>query len=384
MATIFKRTSSPYWFACYVERSGKSVRRTTKTTDKGVALRMAQDWEHVERLASGGKASVAAFQKVVSQVSERVIGDALPIQTVRQYFEEWLPSSARRTSLGTAERYRNTVRLFLTSLGTMADQSLRSLGPRHIELFLHHRLDAGVAPKTAIVDVKTLGSALRRAENFGFIDKNPVPAVKLPKADVTERETFTVDEIYLLLGACPNEDWQTLVLLGFYTGARLGDCVGLTWEQVDPHRKTILFRQQKTGKVVAAPVHADLLLHLGHISQFGTTGFLCRTLGSMRQSGKHGLSEGFKRIVRRAGLDLMVVKGKGTRNFARRTFHSLRHSHASTLAGYGVEEERRMRMSGHSSRDTHSKYTHFNIEDLQRAIDLIPARMEVPPPIKTR
>jgi integrase len=104
----------------------------------------------------------------------------------------------------------------------------------------------------------------------------------------------------------------------------------------------------------------------------------------MRQSGKHGLSEGFKRIVRRAGLDLMVVKGKGTRNFARRTFHSLRHSHASTLAGYGVEEERRMRMSGHSSRDTHSKYTHFNIEDLQRAIDLIPARMEVPPPIKTR
>ena len=112
MATIFKRDSSPYWFACYVERSGKSVRRTTKTTDKGIALRMAQDWEHVERMAAGGQASVAAFQKVVSQVSERVIGDALPAQTVRQYFEEWLPSSARRTSPATAERYKNTVRLW--------------------------------------------------------------------------------------------------------------------------------------------------------------------------------------------------------------------------------------------------------------------------------
>ena len=76
----------------------------------------------------------------------------------------------------------------------------------------------------------------------------------------------------------------------------------------------------------------------------------------------------------------MVVKGKGNRNFARRTFHSLRHSHASTLASYGVMEEKRMRMSGHSSRDIHSKYTHFNIDDLQEAIDLIPARMQLPSP----
>ena len=379
MATIFKRAASPYWFACYVERSGKSVRRTTKTTDKGIALRMAQDWEHVERMAAGGQASVAAFQKVVSQVSERVIGDALPAQTVRQYFEEWLPSSARRTSPATAERYKNTVRLFLKSLGTTADQSVRSLGPRHIELFLHRRLDEGVAPKTAIVDVKTLGSALRRAENFGFIDKNPVPAVKLPKASTTEREVFTLEEIHRLVAAAPNEDWQTLILLGVYTGARLSDCARLTWDNVDAERKIIVYQQQKTGKLVPVPLHPDLLMHLGHLSQRSTTGHLCRSIGTMRQAGKHGLSEGFKRIVTRAGLDLMVVKGKGTRNFARRTFHSLRHSFSSMLASHGVSEEMRMRLTGHSSRDIHQRYTHINVDQLQQAIDLIPTRMQLPP-----
>ena len=44
------------------------------------------------------------------------------------------------------------------------------------------------------MDVKTLGSALRRAEDFGFIDKNPVPAAKLPKAVSTDREAFTLAE----------------------------------------------------------------------------------------------------------------------------------------------------------------------------------------------
>ena len=59
---------------------------STKTTDKAIALRMAQEWEHVERVAVGGQATVAKFQKVVNQVVERVIGDSMPLQTVRQYF----------------------------------------------------------------------------------------------------------------------------------------------------------------------------------------------------------------------------------------------------------------------------------------------------------
>lgn len=54
----------------------------------------------------------------------------------------------------------------------------------------------------------------------GYIDKNPVPAVKLPKAASaasTEREVFTFDEIPRLVKAAPDKDWQTLILLGAFT-----------------------------------------------------------------------------------------------------------------------------------------------------------------------
>ena len=148
-----------------------------------------------------------------------------------------------------------------------------------------------------------------------------------------------MDEIHQLVKAASNEDWQTFILLGAFTGARLGDCLRMTWDNLIPEHKLIAHRQEKTDKVVMLPLHADLLIHLQRLSEQGTVGPLCRSLASKNQAGKHGLSEGFKRVVRRAGLDLMVMKGKGTRNFARRTFHALRHTFSSLLAGHGVSEE---------------------------------------------
>jgi integrase len=150
----------------------------------------------------------------------------------------------------------------------------------------------------------------------------------------------------------------------------------LTWDNVDTEKKVIVFAQQKTGKLVAAPIHPDLLIHLARVAQTSAIAPLCGTVARTRQAGKHGLSEGFKKIVARAGLDLMVVKGKGARNFARRTFHSLRHTFSSMLASGGVSEEMRMRLTGHSSRDIHQRYTHIDVTQLQQAIDTIPMRRQ--------
>ena len=377
MATIFKRDSSPFWFACFSDHTGKTVRRSTKSTDRTAATRMSIEWERIERAAKEGHASVASFQKVVSEISKRVIGEGLPSQTVKSYFEEWLTGIVRKNSVRTLERYRNTVRLFLKAIDRLAEQPLRSLTPRHIELFLNRRLDQGVAPATAIVDVRTLNIALHRAERYGYIEKNPVEAVNLPKADSSQREVFSLDEIHQLVNAAPNEDWQTLILLGAFTGARLGDCLRMTWDNLIPEHKIIAYNQQKTGKSVIMPVHADLLVHLQRLSEHGTVGPLCRSLANTRQCGNRGLSHGFKRVVVRAGLDLMIVKGKGVRNFARRTFHSLCHTFSSMLAGQGVSEELRMQLTGHSSRDIHQRYTHVNTDALQKAIDSIPTQSPI-------
>ena len=74
-------------------------------------------------------------------------------------------------------------------------------------------------------------------------------------------------------------------------------------------------------------------------------------MASLKPGGRHGLSEGFKRIVRKVGLDLQTVQGGGARKISRRTFHALRHSFTSALANAEVAPELRMKLTGHSIRD---------------------------------
>ena len=90
------------------------------------------------------------------------------------------------------------------------------------------------------------------------------------------------------------------------------------------------------------------------------------------------LSETFKRIMRKAKIDTQTVKGKGTRNFSRRTFHSLRHSFNSELANAGVAEEIRMKLTGHSSRAMNARYTHLQLDELKKAIGNVPVFKSAP------
>jgi integrase len=55
------------------------------------------------------------------------------------------------------------------------------------------------------------------------------------------------------------------------------------------------------------------------------------------------------------------------------SFHSLRHAFVSQLANANVSEEQRMELTGHTTRDIHKLYTDLKLEQLQKAVALLPA-----------
>ena len=372
MASIVRRKKSRFWTACYTNRDGRQLKRSTKTTDKRQALQIAMELERVERQANAGAITTIQLRKVLSDVSERINGDSLIAPSVEDYLNDWLKGIGARNRVATIERYGKTKRLFLESLGDKAQKPVTSLTPKDIETFLNERLKTGVAPQTAIIDLKTINTAFRRAEAYGIILKNPVAAVQMPKNNASEREVFTHEEVQKMLNAVPFLEWQTLILFGYFIGARLSDCVHMKWENIHPEQGVIIYHQQKTGKKVTVPMHFHVIEHLKYISAFGTTGLLCPKLSTKGSGGKHGLSEGFKRIVIKAGLDPMEVKGKGIRNFTKRTFHSLRHSFNSALANAGISEEVRMKLTGHSSKAMNQNYTHLQMATLKNAMTALP------------
>src|ERR1039458_6119755 len=98
----------------------------------------------------------------------------------------------------------------------------------------------------------------------------------------------------------------------YFTGARLGDCCRMQWEGVDLGEGTLTFTQTKTGAKVTAPLHPDLLARINKLAETDKPEiFILPGMANLRPGGRHGLSEGFKRIMRKAGLDLQTVKGCG-------------------------------------------------------------------------
>ena len=368
MASITKREKSKYWIACFTNRDDRQLKRSTKTTDRNQAMQIAAELERVETQARQGNLTSMQLRKVLNEVSEKVTGDTLVAPSVTDYLNEWLIGIAARNSVSTHVRYGGSVKLFLEHLKDRAQKPITAITPRDVELYLNWRLKTGVAAQTAILDLKSLNVAFRRAEKFGIILKNPVVAVQLPKAESSEREVFTNEEVEKLLTAAPTLEWQTLILLAYFIGARLRDCIKMKWENVNADNGTIVYEQQKTKKKVVVPMHYHVIEHLKFLSTFGTNGHLSPKLANLGPGGKHGLSEGFNRIVKKAGLDPMDTEGKGVRRFKKRTFHSLRHSFNSALANAGVSEEVRMKLTGHSSKAMNDRYTHLQVATLKNAV----------------
>jgi integrase len=272
-----------------------------------------------------------------------------------------------------SSRYTIAVEKFLAVLGERQGKPLTALTPHDVERYLDARTKEKLATRTIILCIKIIRTALNPARRQGLITTNPAEAVELPKMRGMERGTFTPAEVKMLVDTAEGE-WKMLILFAYFTGARLSDCCRIAWADVDMGEEKLKFTQAKTGEKVTVPLHSDLLAHLEKLA--GTDKpeiFIMPHMAGLKPGGRHGLSEGFKRIMRKAGLDMQKVKSAGVRQLSRRTFHALRHSFTSALANQDVPQELRMQLTGHKSEGEHKKYTHLEIENLRAAVEKIPS-----------
>jgi integrase len=374
MASVHKRPNSKYWHAAFRDSNSRLILRSTKCTDRSKALVTAFEFERAANLAKAGNLIEAQARKVVADIMERAGSEeTLRAPSVADYLNQWLKSKQTRKAVNTGNRYRVAVEKFLTVLGDRQKKPLTALTARDVERYMDSRTKEKLAPRTIVLCVKVIRTALNAARRQGLIPTNPAEAVELPKVRGVERGTFTPAEVKMLVDTAEGE-WKTLILLAYYTGVRLSDCCRMTWADVDMSADTLTYTQAKTGEKVTVPLHGDLLTHLNKLASTDKPQvFIMAHMAGLKPGGRHGLSEGFKRIMRSAGLDLQTVKGAGIRQQSKRTFHALRHSFTSALANQGVASELRMKLTGHKTESVHRGYTHHEIEKLRSAVQKIPS-----------
>jgi hypothetical protein len=84
MASLWKNPKSKFWTACWRDQNGRQRRASTKTTDRKLARKIAEQYEG----ASRGKRTLAQVQKILLELGEEL--GAQPQQSLREFCSTFL------------------------------------------------------------------------------------------------------------------------------------------------------------------------------------------------------------------------------------------------------------------------------------------------------
>jgi integrase len=404
MASITKDSNdrSPFFTACvtaFVGRSRRQWKRSTGTTDRKLAQRVADELEEAaqgRRSADEIKAFLAtiktdlrawrAAHNVFDDVLRKTTGHGLGSKTTRGYIDEWLARNAGTLAQATFAKYQKTAASLYAALGGKADQDMAALRVEDIAAFRNAEAKR-VSKSTANHALKIVRVFFAAAERDGVISRNVARLVRKERdsrAEKVRRRAFTLPELQRILARCDDE-WRSLVLFGFYTGARLGDLAALTWQAVDLATATLHYTSRKTGCAISLPLPKPLADHIARLpaGDDPKAPLHPRAYAVLAKQGRVGqLSNQFHDILADAGLvpprPHAPAAGAGTPGRRGRrapseiSFHALRHTAVSLLKSAGVSDAVARDIVGHESEAVSRLYTHIEDSAKRAALNKLP------------
>jgi integrase len=350
--------------------------------------------ERAEGMAAQGTLTETRARELIGEVLERTSGDSLPFYTAEGWLRDWLRGKEVSKSKNTHLKYSHTIESFIAHLVGRAKLNIAAIRPKDIASFRDAQIASGKHPNTVRYLVKQLRIPFNAARRQGIITHNPAESVELPGRAKNEdgaeatRDIFTPKQVKALMEAAvvrehgqpvfdAGEEWRGAIVFAYFTGARLQDIANITWGSIDLPTKTITYRAKKTGKLVTIPIHSELENYLLELpAPDSGKAFVFRKLAGHDTGGRSGLSMTFSRIMARARVVGEVLhkpkKGGRGRTVRTLTFHSLRHSFNSALANAGVSQEIRQKLTGHTSAEMNTIYTHHELAPLRAAVEKLP------------
>ncbi len=375
MASLWKHPESKFFFACFTDRAGRRLKRSTKETSRARAQRIAESYE----LAARQKQTARQVRSVISELHKSITGQDLAVLTMREHSENWL-AEKRGTSPATLVFYRGSVKKFLTFLGPRADADVSEIEAKTI-LAYRNELITLVSPKTVNHDMKTVKALFKAARRDQLVMDDPTEFIETVKGRVDgNRRPFTLDEVKRVL-AVANDEWRSMIMFGLYTGLRISDVTMLRWSNIDLEKQEIALVVQKTSKPLILPIASPLVAHLESMpsSDDPRAPLHPKAHAIWEREGRTGrLGNQFSELLIDAGLRKPSPKdkegkGQSTRREAQAlSFHCLRHTAISLMKEAGIPESVVMAMVGHSSKEVSAKYTHVGSVALQKAADSLP------------
>ncbi len=325
--------------------NGRLVRRRARTYDDAIGMLETLQSDAATRLPADAAMRITDYLDV--------------------YMRDTLPTS------GVSER---TVDIHKTLIAnpikpTLGEVTFKELTPATAQAWLARLNKARTVPAGEAKTSKSLaGSTLHKAfyvlakaldvaERDGLLAENPLRKLKPPRAQrAIVPTTSATDFDNVIVPAVTGTRLEPLVVFIGLTGCRLGEALGLRWDDVDLARATATFRRSgattdrtKTGQVRTVPLVPEVVdalklrrkvqredkLAMG--SGWQNNNQLVFTTFEGRPMDPHNARRDFKAMLKRHDLSTA------------RPFHSLRHGLATRLLQRGIPMHVVGAILGHSS-----------------------------------
>jgi integrase len=296
--------------------------------------------------------------------------------------------------LKTIEEYQRIADLYITPhLGSVIVSKLK---PASVSAWISMLLDRGgrenapISAKTARHAYALLNAALRWGIKMELVGRNVCEAVTPPKPGQSPAKALSIGEVGSISGVARGTRWEPFLAISLMLGARRGEVLALTWNDVDldagrvtiraslsQTKGKVALKSTKTDRVRIVPISvstraifrkqraqqaADKLL-AGEAYRVDPTQPIFTDEIGERVSPK-AATNAFARLAKKAGLTTTSL-------------HSTRHTTATTLVRAGVDLRTVSSIMGHSNASvTLGIYSHV-VEGAERAaVDVLEGRLE--------
>jgi integrase len=378
MASVFKKGRKGPWIIKYYDALGRRRERSSRTTDKRAAMRIAAQLESGVALRRDG-----VIDPRMDQMAEE---NARPVREhVSAYLGHLRHADRSPLTIRDAELHLRWI-LEETKASRLSDLTLDA-----VERALSLLQDAGRSART----INHRGGSVRGFLNWcvktGRLDANPLRFLPKQNEELDrrrERRALTDEEADRLLEVAEGKGRKLWYMLALLAGLRRSEIIGLRWSDVNLDNGILLVRGGKARRLDEVPLHSDLLEELAKVRS-RTSGsedrvFATAVTHRTRLSDFYLAGLGRKEIVTdESGAVVMKGRGKNAKPKTRIVaededgcaldLHALRSTLATRLARAGVVPQVAQRIMRHSDYSTTLKhYTRLELSDTAKAMAQVP------------
>lgn len=347
--------------------------------------------KRIERVGGNTKKEAeAALRKALSEYENAGLFFEPSEISVADYMDYWFDNYVKiNCKQKTQQAYNSYIHNHIKpSLGRY---KLKSLTPAILQEFFITKTNYSKNTLSSIVNV--IKNALNHAVHpYGFIKDNPMIYVKPPKAKEPKERVLVTEEVFqkILEMYPPGSPYYIPFVIGYHTALRVGEVTALSWEDVDFENSTIsisktLYRIIGKGLYIGTPKTAssvrtvmmgptlktELLKYKEHqeeqrkkYGKYYYQNYLVKEKENLYKFYSYQLCDKFEKGI---PVDFICTRENGQivsgDNFdhvnkklrevgIKCTFHSLRHTHATTLIENGVSVKAVQMRLGHSTINT--------------------------------